>query len=315
MFSGLSIRNPNRAKRVASMQATSATVPAGAASPTLSELEANLASPTGSPIGSPVLATSSTAAAAAATAPATPAASGNAFITSKFQPMNIPIPFLQSMDTDAKAFFKPKLNAINGKKVELAQLAKKIQASHEPLNAALKNKGAIGALNIRNKSFRGKNAPQVYVAEDGGNYIVRGNFMEQGYPFRVTNANSFNAVLAAMKAKRGNVKGKLNTLRKAVNVTEAMEKEYGVKQTELAKLIKTLQKEHQDYLSKRAKNARAMTRTIVPSAAPSAMSTTARQALEAPKAPGFLGKLFGKGGTRKNRKNRKTRKNRRNTRR
>jgi hypothetical protein len=240
------------------------------------------------------------------------------FITSKLQPGNIPIPFLNTMDTNAKVFFKPKLNAINGKKVELAQLAKRIQSQQGPLNAAIRNKRGLGVLNIGDRSFMGKNAPRVYVAEEGGDYVVRGNFMQNGLPLRVSNPNSFNAVLRNMKARRRNVSQKVGSLRALTQTVEGLEREYAFKQTELAKLVKTLQKEHEQYLGARAKEARASRRTVLPSAAPSAMTSAARQALQppqAPKKPGFFSRIFGRGGTRRRSASRKTRKQRRNTRR
>lgn len=247
-----------------------------------------------------------------------PPATAAPFITSKLQPGNIPIPFLNTMDTNAKVFFKPKLNAINGKKVELAQLAKRIQSQQGPLNAAIRNKRGLGVLNIGDRSFMGKNAPRVYVAEEGGDYVVRGNFMQNGLPLRVSNPNSFNAVLRNMKARRRNVSQKVGSLRALTQTVEGLEREYAFKQTELAKLVKTLQKEHEQYLGARAKEARASRRTVLPSAAPSAMTSAARQALQppqAPKKPGFFSRIFGRGGTRRRSASRKTRKQRRNTRR
>lgn len=236
------------------------------------------------------------------------------FLVSQFQAGDIPLPFLQTMDTNAKAFFKPQLNAIKTKKVELSQLAREIQAQHGPLNAAIKSKRGVGALNIGNKSFMGKNGPRVYVAEEGGDYVVRGNFMQNGLPLRVSNPNSFNAVLRNMKAKRRNVTAKLGNLRRLAQGVEALEKQYSVKQVELAKLVKTLQKQHEEYLSKKAKEARATRRTILPSTAPSAMTTAAKRELAAPKKPGFFNRLFGRGGTRRRSASRKTRKQRRNNR-
>ena len=251
---------------------------------------------------------------APAAAPAA-AAAGRVFITSKFQPGNIPIPFLNTMDTNAKKDFKPKINAINAKKAELAALAKRIQNQHAPLNAAIQSKRGLGVLNVGDKSFMGKNGPRVYVAENKGDYIVRGNFMQNGLPLRVTDPNSFNAVLAAMKAKRRNVSKKVGNLRTLTQAVNSLEKDYGVKQAELAKMVKSLQKEHEEYLSKRAKEARASRRTVLPGAAPSAMTAAAKKELEAPKKPGFFGRLFGKGGTRRRSRTHKTRKNRKNNRR
>jgi hypothetical protein len=258
------------------------------------------------------------AAAVAGNSAGAPPATAAPFITSKLQPGNIPIPFLNTMDTNAKVFFKPKLNAINGKKVELAQLAKRIQSQQGPLNAAIRNKRGLGVLNIGDRSFMGKNAPRVYVAEEGGDYVVRGNFMQNGLPLRVSNPNSFNAVLRNMKARRRNVSQKVGSLRALTQTVEGLEREYALKQTELAKLVKTLQKEHEQYLGARAKEARASRRTVLPSAAPSAMTSAARQALQPPqppKKPGFFSRIFGRGGTRRRSASRKTRKQRRNTRR
>ena len=246
------------------------------------------------------------------------AANTGPFITTKFQAGNIPIPFLNTMDTNAKVFFKPKLDAINAKKGELAALAERIQTQHGPLNAAIRNKKALGVLNIGDKSFMGMNGPRVYVAEEGGDYVVRGNFMQNGLPLRASNPNSFNAVLRNMKAKRRNVSQKVGNLRSLTEAVDTLERDYGVKQVELAKLVKTLQKEHEDYLSRRAKEARASRRTVLPAAAPSVMTSAARQALQppqAPKKPGFFSRIFGRGGTRRRSASRKTRKQRRNRRR
>lgn len=238
---------------------------------------------------------------------------GKPFIQPNYQPLNIPIPFLQTMDTNARSHFKPSLNAINGKKVELARLAKQIQTSHGPLNAAIRGKQGMKALNIGDKSFRGKNGPLVYVAPEGNDYVVRGNFMESGYPFRVTNPNSFNAVLRNMKAKRRNVTGKLTSLKSLTAQTETLERQYAAKQAELAKLVKGLQKEHEEYLAGKVKAARGTRRTILPSSAPiTGMSATARQELLPPSAstPGFFSRMFGRkgGATRRRRGSRKTRK-------
>lgn len=244
----------------------------------------------------------------------------------------LPIPLIEQMQPDAKAALANSLAAIDQKRAELATLASEIETRSVPLGKALQEKQELGALPVLNASFRGKNAPQVYVAQNPGTgeLEVRGNFMESGYPFRVTNPNSFNAVLRNMKAKRRNASQKIPGLAKLTNIQKSFEKQYETKKAELDRLILKLQKDHIDFRRKseveRARQAQQSLRTLSATRVPagssqlpqlSSLTTQASQALAlpsaAPKATRTWGEFFrGKskpsGGSRKRRGNRKTRK-------
>lgn len=249
------------------------------------------------------------------------------FIQSKFQAKPIPIPYLNQMNTNSKKFFKSSLNAINAKKREIAEVARQMNVAQQALEPALRAKQSLGSLPAGNASFRGRNGPSVYVAPNPstGELEVRGNFIESGYPFRVTNPNSFNAVLRNMKTKRRNVAGKMSGLARYTSAKNVLDKTYKRKQEELAAIVRKLQKNHLDYLSRKAKEAKASQRVVVAANAPTANITAAAMRELAPPPPvtpakrtwgqWIRGQPKPSGGTRKRRGNRKTRKGRKGSRR
>lgn len=224
------------------------------------------------------------------------------------------MPFYETMNTNAKAHFKAQVAAIVAVNKELARLGARLQELQTPLGAATNAVKTLKQINIGDKSFRGKNGPQVYLAPtaNGKDVEIRLNFTVEGRPLRVTNSKSFNAVLAKMRTRRQNALTKTTSLKKALGLSDDLQKQYNLKQQEIAKMVKRLQKDHEEYVARRAKNVRASRKTIVPSKAPVSTLNAARQALAPPKKPGFFSGLFGKkGGTRRKANNRRTRKNNR----
>jgi hypothetical protein len=125
-----------------------------------------------------------------------------------------------------------------------ANLATKAAKAHTDLEAATGGLDALGALPVNNASFRGKNAPSVYAAFDNSinDYVAQGNFSIDGFPFRVTNENSFNSVLAAMKAKRQAVRPTLSQHKTLLNAAVKLDEELATVKLEKDRKTNALQK-------------------------------------------------------------------------
>ena len=125
-----------------------------------------------------------------------------------------------------------------------ANLATKAATAHANLEAATGGLDALGALAVNNASFRGKNAPSVYAAFNNSinDYVAQGNFSIDGFPFRVTNENSFNSVLAAMKDKRRNVRPILAQHKTLLNAAVKLDEELATVKLEKDRKTNALQK-------------------------------------------------------------------------
>ena len=125
-------------------------------------------------------------------------------------------PNVLGVTIDPRTAFPDQYQSIVGLKQQISTLSEQVRAAEANAVAATKVVKEIGALNKGNTSFRGRNAPSVYAAANNTHgYVARGDFAINGFPFRVTNVNSFNAVLAQMKEKKTEV---TDTLRGARNV-------------------------------------------------------------------------------------------------
>jgi hypothetical protein len=125
-----------------------------------------------------------------------------------------------------------------------ANLATRAATAHANLEAATGGLDALGALPVNNASFRGKNAPSVYAAFNNSinDYVAQGNFTIDGFPFRVTNENSFNAVLAAMKDKRRNIRPTLAQHKTLLNAAVKLDEELATVKLEKDRKTNALQK-------------------------------------------------------------------------
>jgi hypothetical protein len=223
------------------------------------------------------------------------------------------MPFFSGMTTEEKGFFKPQIDAIVKLSREVQALERAVKGAQVPLAAQSK---ALNALKLPagTTNFRGKNAPQVYVAANPstGDLEVRGNFSESGFPFRVTNPNSFNAVLRNMKTARKSMKNKANTLKGSLALIERKKVELAQKKAELDKLTLRAKKDLVDYQRKRIVQTE-KTSSSMPTTRQSVNTdalAAARQSLAAPTAKKSWWPFGKKGGTRRRRNNRKTRKGR-----
>lgn len=224
---------------------------------------------------------------------------------------DIVIPFYKIMSTDAKAHFKPQIDQIRLLLKEMKGIIQGIGAIQTPLKNITKELQTI-KLNSGNTSFRGKNAPTLYVSPtaNGSDAEARINFMVNGYPMRVRHPSSFNTVLASMKQKTRTLRSKTGPLRKAIAVVKQKQAAYDAKQREVATLLKKLQKDHEEYAAAHAKMVRGSRKTYQPGLGPQSLTLAAAEsALATPARSRFS--LFGKrGGTRRRSISRKTRKNR-----
>lgn len=215
--------------------------------------------------------------------------------------------------------FKPKYEAIlalEPKMDEAEAQVKKLRGEATLLTVGLRTAG------IANKgypNFRGKNAPAIYAAESGNSYEARGNFTVDGFPIRVTDANSLDAVFAKMKSRKGQVKtavaaakSKRAQIESAVKGLEALKADYIKKIREFRKFV-------QEEYAKATQAARASARAKL--RAPRMNTGVEAELAALSTAPRSRFSLFGKrggskrgGSTRRRSASRKTRKNRRNNR-
>ena len=153
-------------------------------------------------------------------------------------------PAVMGFSVDPATAFPSEYNQIQKLAQKEANLATKAATAHANLEAATVGLNSLGALPTNNASFRGKNAPSVYAAYNNSinDYVAQGNFSIDGFPFRVTNENSFNAVLAAMKNKRRNVRPTLNTHKNLLNAAVKLDQELATVKLEKDRKTNALQK-------------------------------------------------------------------------
>jgi hypothetical protein len=219
-------------------------------------------------------------------------------------------PNVTGIAVDPKTAFPAQYQEIVALKQQISTLSQQVRDAESAAALTAQSVKALGALNAGNTSFRGKNSPSVYAAYNAtaNDYVARGDFSINGFPFRVQNANSFNTVLAGMKEKKRFVS---ETLAEARNISTSVR---GL-QTQVAKLnsnlkAKTakLRKNVANASSKAVQQQRRTMRSasgpsyfVKPGAGPS--MSALNTALTPPQAPkkGFFRRMFGRGGkTRKN---------------
>lgn len=233
----------------------------------------------------------------------------------------VAIPIYKVMSTNAKVHFNPQINQIRALLREMKAITGQIAGIQESLKAATSGLQGAKGTNVGNASFRGRNAPTLYVSPttNGQDYEARINFMVNGYPQRVKNSASFNSLLAQMRRKTQNIRSRSGPVRDLIAQAKQKQIEYNMKQKEVAALVKKLQKDHEEYVAKHAKNVRASRKVYQPGAAPQSLTLAEAESALAPVAApkkGFLSRLFGRGGsTRRRSASRKTRKARKNSRR
>jgi archaellum component FlaC len=125
---------------------------------------------------------------------------------------------------------------IKNVKTQIATVNRYIETIRPALKKAIDMTKELGVLNVGDKSFRGRNAPSVYVTmnKNTNDYVVHGNFTAEGRPFRVKNANSFNSVLSQMKTKKRQAKTALAAL-------SGVQTQFKQAEAKLATLTKDLQ--------------------------------------------------------------------------
>jgi hypothetical protein len=153
-------------------------------------------------------------------------------------------PAVMGFTVDPATAFPSEYNQIQKLAEREANLATRAATAHASLEAATGGLDALGALPVNNASFRGKNAPSVYAAYNNSinDYVAQGNFSIDGFPFRVTNENSFNGVLAAMKDKRRNVRPTLAQHKTLLNAAVKLDEELASVKLEKDRKTNALQK-------------------------------------------------------------------------
>ncbi len=209
-------------------------------------------------------------------------------------------PNITGVTIDPRTAFPDQYDEIVQLKTNIATLSEQLQdAEANAANAANAVK-AIGAHNIGNASFRGKNAPSIYAAFNEGknDYVARGNFSINGFPFRVNNNNSFNAVLAQMKQMRGTVGQTLRNARTASNSAKQLQSRLKALDDQLKAKTAKLRKNVANATAKASKAQRRGLRqvtgpsyTVQPGTGAVSALNTALQPPQAPKAP--RKKIFG----------------------
>lgn len=272
-----------------------------AASPPLSPAAAGAAA---AAAASPLRRASSTSSINTAALNAALAASTPSRTVSTARPNNTRFsPNITGVMIDPKTAFPDQYDEIVKLKSNIATLSQQVQAAEDTARQAANAVKGMGALNAANKSFRGKNAPSVYAAFNtaSNNYVARGNFAVNGFPFRVSNPNSFNAVLAEMKRMRGTVGQTLRNARTASNSARGLQTRLKALDDQLKAKTAKLRKNVANATAKASQAQRKGLRQVTgPSysvkpgtGAVSALNT----ALQAPLAPkkGFFSKMFGRG--------------------
>jgi hypothetical protein len=224
-------------------------------------------------------------------------------------------PNVSSVSIDPKEIFPDAMAHITDVKRQISVATKEIEALRPKLKTAISSVQQIGFLNVGDKSFRGKNGPQVYVANDPNNnsYIVRGNFMVNGRPFRVQNNNSFNSVLSHMKERRRAASTALMGLRETQTQFKQLEGKLAALHKDYKNSTDKIRRNMANYTAKRAKTLRKEAKSSATMRVGASTNTQVANALLQTAAPKktFFQRMFGRGGKRKG----NTRRTRRNTRR
>ena len=211
---------------------------------------------------------------------------------------------VSSVTVDPKQVFPDATAHIVDVKKQISAISQQIETLRPSLKTAINSVKTLGALNIGDKSFRGSAGPQVYVAHNTNknNYVVRGNFMAEGRPFRIVNENSFNSVLSQMKQKRAAAKEGLAQLSKVQSDMRGLEAKLASLDKDLKNSTMKLRRNMANYTAKQAKGLRTEARTKPTVRATSTSNVAAaQQLLNAPKPKSFFQKMFGRG--RKTRRN------------
>jgi hypothetical protein len=208
---------------------------------------------------------------------------------------------------DPKTAFPVQYQEIVALKQQIATLTQQVRNAEAAAATTAEDVKALGALNIGNTSFRGKNSPSVYAAYNAAanDYVARGDFSINGFPFRVQNANSFNAVLAGMKEKREFVTQTLTEARQLSTAVKGLQTQVQKLDTNLKAKTAKLRKNVANASSKALQAQRKSFKTAIkpsyvvkPGSGPSV--TALNTALKAPQ-KGFFSRMFGRGGkTRRN---------------
>jgi hypothetical protein len=218
-------------------------------------------------------------------------------------------PNVTGIAVDPKTAFPAQYQEIVALKQQISTLTEQVRDAEAAAATAAQSVKALGALNVGNTSFRGKNSPSVYAAynANANDYVARGNFSINGFPFRVQNANSFNAVLAGMKEKKQFVAQTLGEARQLSTSVKGLQSQVAKLNSNLkaktAKLRKNVSNASSKAVQQQRRTMRGVTApsyTVKPGAGPSA---TALNAALTPPQPrkGFFSRMFGRGGkTRRN---------------
>lgn len=212
-------------------------------------------------------------------------------------------PNILGVSIDPKTAFPDQYNEIVQLKKNISALSDEVRKAEAIAKNALTSVNGLGAHNAGNKSFRGtNNSPSVYAAYNAtsNDFVARGDFSVNGFRFRVSDPNSFNAVLAQMKEMRGSVGQTLRNARSASNSAKALQSR--LKALDDALKVKTakLRRNVANATAKASKAQRKNLRRVTgPSyfVKPGQGTVGALNAALKPKVPqkGFLNRMFGRG--------------------
>lgn len=218
-------------------------------------------------------------------------------------------PNVSSVTIDPKVVFPDATNHIIDVKRQISTVSREIEALRPKLTTAINSVKTLGSLNVGDKSFRGSAGPQVYVAHNSNvnDYVVRGNFMAEGRPFRITNENSFNSVLSQMKKQRQAAKGALTELGSVQTQIRSLETKLAGLDKNLKNSTVKLRRNMANYTAKHAKGLRSESRAQPTVRATVSSNSQAANALLQTQAPkkGFLQRFFGRGGANSSRRTRR----------
>ena len=217
-------------------------------------------------------------------------------------------PNVTGIAIDPKTAFPAQYQEIVALKQQISTLTQQVREAEAAAAETASTVKALGALNAGNTSFRGKNGPSVYAAYNAAanDYVARGDFSINGFPFRVENANSFNTVLAGMKQKRRFVAETLAEARTLSTSVKGLQTQVARLNSNLKAKTAKLRRNVANASSKAVQQQRKTLRTspsyfVKPGAGPS--MSALNTALTPPSQPkkGFFSRMFGRGGkTRRN---------------
>ena len=214
-------------------------------------------------------------------------------------------PNIAGVTIDPKTAFPAQYDEIVQLKTDIAELSQQVQQAEVTAAAAANAVKRLQPHNIGNASFRGKNAPSVYAAfnTNVNDYVARGNFSINGFPFRVTNENSFNSVLSQMKQMRGAVGQTLRNARGASNSAKQLQIRLKTLDDQLKVKTAKLRKNVANATAKASKAQRKGLRqvtgpsyTVQPGVGSVGALNAALTPPQAPQKKGFLSRMFGRGG-------------------